>query len=153
MQISHKPATYKGHEVHPLMGKSLKPLLEGTVNKVYADNETISGEIFNQTSVRMGDWKGLHEVSDKEGVWKLYNLANDPGENTNVADQHPDIVQNMKATYAKFAKDVGVVIPTSGNFANLFPEVTASNTQTINLTKNLVPGYWKGELNPVSPLN
>lgn len=51
--VSH-PATYKGHEVHPLMGKSLKPLLEGTGNKVYAVNETIPGEIINQTSV----WNG-----------------------------------------------------------------------------------------------
>jgi hypothetical protein len=41
--------------------------------------------------------------------------------NINVADKHPDIVQNMKETYAKFTKDVGVVIPTKGNFANLFP--------------------------------
>ena len=65
------------------------------------------------------------------------------GDNINVADQHPDIVQNMKATYAKFAKDVGVVIPTTGNFANLFPAVTANNTQNINLTAQLVPGYWK----------
>jgi hypothetical protein len=76
-------------------------------------------------------------------VWRLYNLADDPGENTNIADQHTDIVQNMKATYAQFAKDVGVVPPTTGNFANLFPPVTANDTQTINLTKQLVPGYWK----------
>ena len=140
--VSH-PATYKNHEVASLTGKSLKPLLEGTVNKVHADNESIPGEIFNQTSVRMGDWKGLHEGSDKQGVWKLYNLADDPGENTNLADQHPDIVQNMKTTYAQFAKDVGVVPPTTGNFATLFPAVTANNTQTINLTSQLVPGYWK----------
>jgi hypothetical protein len=44
----------------------------------------------------MGDWKGLHEVTDKQGVWRVYNLANVPGENINVADRHPDIVQNMK---------------------------------------------------------
>jgi arylsulfatase A-like enzyme len=140
--VSHT-STYKGHEVHPLMGKSWNPLLEGTVDKVYADNETIPLELFNQTSVRMGDWKGLHEGSDKEGVWRLYNLANDPGENTNVADQHPDIVQTIKAAYANFAKDVGVVVPTTGAFATLFPAVTANNTQTVNLTAQLVPGYWK----------
>ena len=44
-----------------------------------------------------------------------------PGEDTNVADQHPDIVQTMKAAYAKFAQDVGVLIPTSGTFTTLFP--------------------------------
>ena len=103
----------------------------------------IPQELFNQTSVRMGDWKGLHVGSDKQGVWELYNLADDPGENTNLADQHTDIVQNMKTTYVQFAKDVGVVPPTTGNFANLFPAVTANNMQTINLTAQLVPRYWK----------
>jgi hypothetical protein len=99
----------------------------------------------------MGDWRGLHEVTDKQGVWRLYNLANDPGENINVADQHPDIVQNMKTTYAKFGKDAGVVVPTTGNFAHLFPAVTTNNTQNINLTAQLVPGYRKApqQLNPV----
>ena len=136
-----------------MTGKSLKPLLEGTVDKVHADNETIPQELFNQTSVRMGNWKGVHEATDKTGVWKLYNLATDLGENTNVADQHPDIVQTMKAAYNKFAQEVGVVIPTSGPFATLFPQIIANNTQTINLTKMFVPGYYNasGQLNPAGP--
>jgi hypothetical protein len=75
---------------------------------------------------------------DKTGFWKLYNLGNDLGENTNVADLHPDILQTMKAVYHKFAQDVGVVIPTLGPFSTLFPQITASNTQTINLTKMFV---------------
>ena len=57
----------------------------------------------------------------------------------------------MKAAYDKYAQDVGVVIPTSGAFSTLFPPITANNTQTINLTKMFVPGYWKGELNPTVP--
>lgn len=57
----------------------------------------------------------------------------------------------MKASYANYSKDVGVVIPTTGNFAAVFPLVAANNTQTINLTAQLVPGYWKApqQLNPV----
>ena len=70
------------------MGKSWKPLLEGKVDKLYADNESIPAELFNQTTVRMGDWKGIHLDTDKQGVWKLYNLTNDPGEDINVADRH-----------------------------------------------------------------
>jgi arylsulfatase A-like enzyme len=96
--VSH-PSTYKGHAVHPLMGKSIKPLLDGTADKVYADDEPISAEVFNFTSVRMGDWQAIHDAQDANGVWKLFNLANDFGENNNVADQHPDIVQKMKAAW------------------------------------------------------
>jgi arylsulfatase A-like enzyme len=100
------------------MGKSLKPLLDGTVEVIHPADEAISGELFNNTSVRMGEWKGVRQSYDKPGVWKLYNLANDLGENTNIADQHPDIVQTMKAAYDKYAQEVGVVIPTSGPFFN-----------------------------------
>jgi hypothetical protein len=57
----------------------------------------------------------------------------------------------MEAAYEKYAKDVGVVVPTSGPFATLFPVIAANNTQTISLEGMLVPGYFKGELNPKSP--
>ena len=150
--VSH-PSTYKGHDVHALMGKSIKPLLEGTVDVVHPANETISGEMFNTTTVRMGEWKGIHQASDKSGVWHLYNLATDLGENTDVAGQNPDIMKNLIAAYDKFAQDVGVVIPTSGPFATLFPPITANDTQTIDLAKMLVPGYPLNETKsgPVPP--
>jgi arylsulfatase A-like enzyme len=138
--VSH-PSTYNGTEVHALMGKSIKPLLDGTVDVVHPANETIPAEMFNTTVVRMGDWKGIHQASDKSGVWHLYNLATDLGENTDVADQHPDIMKKLISAYDKYAQDVGIVIPTSGPFATLFPPITANNTQTINLTNMFVPGY------------
>jgi arylsulfatase A-like enzyme len=50
--VSH-PSTYQGHEVHALMGKSLKPLLDGTVEIIHPADEAIAGEMFNNTSVRM----------------------------------------------------------------------------------------------------
>lgn len=43
-------------------------------------------------------------------IWMLYNLAIDPGEEKNVAAQHPDVLQKMVAAYTKFVKDVGVGI-------------------------------------------
>ena len=142
--VSH-PSTYNGTDVHALMGTSLKALLNGTVDVIHPANETISEEMFNTTSVRMGDWKGIHQASDKSGVWHLYNLATDLGENTDLADQHPDILKKLISAYDKFAQDVGVVIPTSGPFGTLFPPITANDTQTINLAKMFVPGYTLNE--------
>lgn len=59
-------------------------------------------------AVRMGDWKAVRgnwkEVLSKEGSksiseWsiELYNLSSDIGEQNNVADQHPVIMEKMKA--------------------------------------------------------
>jgi len=64
--------------------------------------------MFNQTTVRMGDWEAIHNTGNTSNaiypngtnVWMLYNLANDPGEEKNVAAQHQDILQKMIAAYA-----------------------------------------------------
>lgn len=137
------PSTYKGHEVHPLMGKSLNPLLEGTVKVIHPREEAIAGEMFNNTGMRMGDWKATSYGFPPQ--WKLYNLATDLGENVDLAQKHPDILQKLVSAYNKYAQEVGVVIPRGEKFEqiskNIFPPVTQRDIQTINLAKMFAPGY------------
>jgi len=50
-------------------------------------------------AIRQGDWKFfLRSVDHKTEVSKgaLYNLRTDPGEATDVASTHPDIVARLK---------------------------------------------------------
>ena len=140
--VSH-PSTYQGHDVHAVMGKSLKPLLDGTMEKIHPDDEAIAGEMFNNTSVRMGDWKATSYGYPPQ--WKLYNIATDLGENTDLASQHPDILEKLITAYDKYAQDVGVIIPRGEKFEqtakNNFPPVTQDDIQTIELANMLAPGY------------
>jgi hypothetical protein len=53
-QAPQPGATYKGHEVHVIMGKSIKPLIEGAVDRVHATNQPTSTEMFNSTGLYMG---------------------------------------------------------------------------------------------------
>ena len=48
-------------------------------------------------AVRVGDWKAvrLNVAKDPDGPIELYKLKDDLGEERNVADQHPEIVQQM----------------------------------------------------------
>lgn len=47
-------------------------------------------------AVRMGEWKGLLKKARKgNNEMELYNIVSDPRETTNVAAEHPDIVQKM----------------------------------------------------------
>ena len=133
--VSH-PSTYKGHDVHSLVGTSIKLLLNGTVDVVHPADEAISSEMLNQSSVRMGEWKAIHVSGQQD--WKLYNMATDLGD---VAAQHLDIVQTLIAAYDKYSQDVGIVIPTSGPFSTLFLQITANNTQTIDLAEMFAPAY------------
>jgi arylsulfatase A-like enzyme len=59
----------------------------------------IAGEKF---AVRVGSWKYL--VAEEEKTRELYDLAADPGELTNVADQHPEKVRDLDAALADWRK-------------------------------------------------
>jgi arylsulfatase A-like enzyme len=66
------------------------------------------------TSVRRGDWKliRLHcDNPDQSDRFELYDLANDPGETTNLAGQHPDKVKELNALITGFLRDSHAVVP------------------------------------------
>jgi arylsulfatase A len=51
-----------------------------------------------QQAVRLGDWKAIRQNLLKgDSKMQLFNLAKDIGETTDVAAQHPDIVERMRS--------------------------------------------------------
>ena len=66
------------------------------------DDILINVEAF-RGAIRKGDWK-LIRIALLPGKTELFNLATDPGEKTNVADQHPDIVADLEARLLAYAK-------------------------------------------------
>ena len=107
-------STYKGHPVHAIMGKSLKPLLEGKVDKVYGDDIPVAQEMFNNSAVWKGNWKAVRNFQPAgDGKWHLFDITKDVGENTDLASQHPEILKKLISDYDMFAKNVGVVVPTA----------------------------------------
>ena len=50
-------------------------------------------------AVRFGDWKAIRNQVNKapDATPELYNLANDPGEQRNLAEQHPDLAAKAAA--------------------------------------------------------
>jgi arylsulfatase A-like enzyme len=104
--------TYHGMAVHSIMGKSIRPLLEGKVAETHTDDEPIVKEFANNTAVYMGDWKAENNLPPfSDGKWHLYNYVMDVGENKDVTMQHPEILSKMISYYNTYANDVGVVTP------------------------------------------
>jgi len=64
-------------------------------------------------ALRVGEWK-LVSAKDGGNRWELYNLANDRGETTDVAAQHPGRVRDMAARWSElentFTRQAGAVI-------------------------------------------
>jgi arylsulfatase len=56
-----------------------------------------------------GNWKILRLPQPMgSGSWELYDIDKDPGETTNLAKQHPDVMQSLIKAWEKYAADNGV---------------------------------------------
>jgi len=87
-------------------GLSILPELLGSeaVGREQAQHDFLYWEFGSQTAVRSGDWKAIRPKRD--GAWRLYDLATDVSETTDVADEHPEILQRMKDHAARSHEDV-----------------------------------------------
>jgi arylsulfatase A-like enzyme len=88
--------------VLPLEGNSLVPVFTG---KGRPAQEPIFWEHKGNRAIRRGDWK---LVAKKGGRWELYNISADRTEMKNLSEKFPARVTALKATYAAWARRVGV---------------------------------------------
>ena len=85
-------------------GISILPTLLGQDNQ--AEHEYLYWEFFEyggRQAVRKGDWKGIrYNVNrPRKRPLRLYNLANDIGEEHNIAMEHPEIVEDLERIIAE----------------------------------------------------
>lgn len=130
--VKHPGSEYNGRQVSPLMGKSIKPLLEGSVEKVHEDNEIISAEMFGNRAILMGDWKARSNIMPAgDGQWRLFNMAEDITEAKDLSKEHPDILDKMVSAYDKWAQDVGIIVPEySAEQKSAFAQMIGQSNQT-----------------------
>lgn len=100
------PDQYNGHEITPLDGKSLTPVLNGEERE---GHDQIFFEHVGGKAVLEGDWK-LVTLRQEESPWRLYNLAEDPTETNDRSDEHPDRTAAMKDDWQAWAKGVGLEV-------------------------------------------
>ncbi|MEI6715806.1 MAG: sulfatase-like hydrolase/transferase [Verrucomicrobiota bacterium] len=96
-------ADLKMPETRPLDGKNFWPALR--------DNSPSPVESYywgwhNEDAIRTADWR-LHRFFDHV---ELYNVANDIGETTNVADANPEVVGTLLAKMNTWAESLGAAL-------------------------------------------
>jgi arylsulfatase A-like enzyme len=90
-----------GDPGHPFDGMDIWPVLtEGKPSP--HDDILINVEVF-RGAVRKGNWK-LVKIALLPGKTELFDLSSDPGEKTNLADQHPDIVRDLESRLLAYSK-------------------------------------------------
>jgi arylsulfatase len=73
---------------------------------------TLATELFGNRAILQGDWKA-HFINAPlgSGQWELFNLAKDPGETRNLAQENPNKLSELIALYEAYERRVGVIEP------------------------------------------
>lgn len=94
-------ANIAGLEPPPNDGVSLLPTLLGT-----GEAQSSKGYLFfeypekgGQVAIRVGNWNGVKSnmKKDRNAPWEVFDLIEDPYETKNIAEQHPEVLQQFEA--------------------------------------------------------
>ena len=98
------------YEATSFSGRSLLPL----VSADQPDDEwrrTLGVELWGHSALLQADWKILRmEPPLGSGVWELYRLGTDIGEQTNLANVHPSRMQSMLEEWQRYKEENNVIL-------------------------------------------
>jgi arylsulfatase len=105
------PEQYQGRPLEGMRGKSLTGVLDGSKQAVYSAQDFVGGEMQNGKWMRQGDFKAVSVAPPYgDGAWRLFNLAEDPGETRDLAGEQPEKLTKLQVAWDEYAHDVGVVL-------------------------------------------
>lgn len=90
-------------------GQSLLPILAAAEPD---SQRSIVIELFGNYMVRQGKWKAIHlnpPVGSSE--WELFDIVADPSETTNLADENPEVLQQLTQEFDRYVVENNVVLP------------------------------------------
>ena len=103
---------YRGRPVHPIMGESMRALLEGRQEQVHDASRTTVYELAGGIAVWRGNYKlvtsSTNAIPARIGP-QLFDTANDPLERHNLAQQHPEIVSELYQAYRDYVERYRVI--------------------------------------------
>jgi arylsulfatase len=98
------PDNWNNHPIHPLIGKSLMPVLHGDSVSVHTGHG-MGWELFEMKAYIRDQWKITRlPYPLGTGEWQLYDLSADPGETTDLSMQHPDVKKSLIEAWNAYAK-------------------------------------------------
>lgn len=98
------PDEYNGRKIYPLEGISLLPVFETGKGQ---EHEWMFWEHESNCAVRHDKWKAIQKYDT--GKWELYNIEEDRTERHNLADEKPNIVNELARAWYAWAKAKHVI--------------------------------------------
>ncbi len=100
----HPGDRYRGREVLPPQGSSLLPAWYENDDSVRSVDAIFGWELYGHRSIRQGDWKITWDraAPEAERRWQLFNLADDPFEQQDLAVSQPQVFRRMLAAWDEY---------------------------------------------------
>ena len=93
-----------------ITGHSLFPIIQKDTTQVYDPDEPIGIEAAGQASLFKGDFKLVRNGKPYgDGIWRMYNLKNDPGETKDLSAANPELFEELKFDYKDYTVKFGVL--------------------------------------------
>jgi arylsulfatase len=97
------PKQFRGHDIHPYIGKSIMPVLKGDSATVHT-NDGMGWELFEMKAYMKDDWKIVRLPKPfGTGEWQLFQVHDDPAETTDLSVKHPEIKKELITAWEAYA--------------------------------------------------
>jgi arylsulfatase len=107
----HPGTRYRDRDVLPLAGRSLWPQFTGAANAVSDEAPAFGWELYGHRAVTEGRWKIVWDQARRDAAsWQLFDLATDPGEQTDLAQEQPERLARMLELWDDYARRNGVIL-------------------------------------------
>ncbi|MFT7288095.1 MAG: arylsulfatase A-like enzyme [Halieaceae bacterium] len=108
--LNHLPEAPEAAPIVGMTGRSLLPVLRAEQPSVYGANEVRAIEVSGNAALYRGDYKITRNLRPAgDGRWRLYHLAEDPGESSDLSVQRPELLSSMLTAYEAYAREMGVL--------------------------------------------
>lgn len=100
------------HKVHPIEGRTLRPVLAATAQAVRGDTDSLGWELFGRSAVRIGQWKAVQLAQVPHAPrWELFDLTQDPAEMHDLSTARPEQARELLEVWDRYVKDNHVILP------------------------------------------
>ncbi|CAG7916587.1 unnamed protein product [Penicillium olsonii] len=136
---------FRDRDVHAIRGKSWVPFfrhgetVEGEeIWAIHSSSEAIGWELHARAALRKGDWKIVHFAKAQGGAgegddgWELFNVAQDPGETTDLAQDEPEKLHELLKCWDEYVVECGIV--------------WGEGAVTPGLSRDEAPELWEDEM-------
>ncbi len=102
--MNNHDGNWQGREVEPIVGTDFSDFLANDALRVHESSEPIGYELGGNSALFKGDYKIVINRTQRETEWGLFNIRTDPGEANNIAQEQPDLLNEMLADYENYVR-------------------------------------------------